>query len=139
MVVIAVAGCATPVSTTVDHPAASREGTSSVDPGFTAQTTPAATSSSSSASASRAPVTAEATIQAFKFSPNPINIHVGDTVRWTNQDGVAHTVTSDAGSDLDSGNLVQGQSYSHAFASAGDVTYHCDLHSTMTARVHVDA
>ena len=28
------------------------------------------------------------------FSPNPINVKVGDTVTWTNSDNMEHTVTS---------------------------------------------
>ena len=31
------------------------------------------------------------------FSPNPINVKVGDTVTWTNIDNMEHTVTSGTG------------------------------------------
>src|SRR5439155_2762821 len=32
------------------------------------------------------------------FSPNPVNIKVGDTVTWTNDDSQPHTVLSGSGS-----------------------------------------
>jgi plastocyanin len=71
------------------------------------------------------------TIQNFAFSPATMNIAPGDTVTWRNDDSVPHTVTSDAGSELSSPTLGQGQTYQHVFASAGSFFYHCTIHSTM--------
>ena len=39
--------------------------------------------------------------------------------------------------ELNSGDLVQGGSYQHAFANAGTFPYHCARHSSMTASVTV--
>jgi plastocyanin len=58
------------------------------------------------------------------------------SVVWTNQDSVAHTVTSDTAA-WDSGNLATGQTFSHTFATAGTYSYHCSIHPFMTARVIV--
>src|SRR5918992_2798572 len=35
----------------------------------------------------------DAAIANFAFSPNPVNLTAGDTVKWTNSDSAAHTVT----------------------------------------------
>ena len=50
-------------------------------------------------------------IKDLKFVPADITINVGDTVIWTKEDSIAHTVTSEDAS-FDSGRLGQGQSYS---------------------------
>ena len=74
-------------------------------------------------------------ISGFSFG-SPININVGDTVTWTNQEGTAHTSTSDTGV-WDSGNLNQGQSFSFTFMNAGSFDYHCAYHAWMTSTVNV--
>ena len=84
------------------------------------------------------------------FDPNPINIKVGDTVTWINDDVATHTVTSDSGSDedndtkstngetFDSGFLSQGQTFEHTFKKAGNYGYFCTLHPSMTGEVKVN-
>ena len=81
--------------------------------------------------------TITANIQNFAFSPSTINIKAGDTVVWTNQDSVQHTVTSDSGSELNSGFLSKGQPYSHTFNTPGTYNYHCTPHPNMKAKVIV--
>jgi plastocyanin len=77
-------------------------------------------------------------IVGFSFSPQNLDVMVGDTVRWTNQDNVPHTSTSD--SDIwDSGILNNGQSYMRMFSDAGDFPYHCTVHPSMMGSVHVQA
>ncbi|MGK0358273.1 MAG: cysteine-rich repeat protein [Bradymonadia bacterium] len=71
----------------------------------------------------------------FAMDPNDLVINVGDTVRWTNQDAAAHTVTSsdpgsaDAGEMFDSGNMAQGDTFEFTFNEAGQFTYFCRPHS----------
>jgi len=72
----------------------------------------------------------------FAFSPNSITIAPGDSVTWTNSDGTTHTVTGGNGS-WGSGNLANGQAYTHQFNETGDYAYHCSIHSSMTGVVHV--
>ena len=76
------------------------------------------------------------TIQDFKFSPNTLTVPVGTTVTWTNADSTQHTVTADDGS-FDSGPLDPGATFSQTFTTAGTFTYHCNIHSNMTATVTV--
>lgn len=85
------------------------------------------------------------------FDPNPININVGDTVVWTNEDSIAHTVTSGTGpEDPSSGQefdsspnfsplWVPKDTFSHTFTEAGEFPYYCALHPNMVGTVIVSA
>lgn len=75
-------------------------------------------------------------IQSFSFNPDFITIDQGDTVVWTNLDGVSHTSTSDDGL-WDSGLLGNGDSFTLAFDSAGTFAYHCTPHPSMTGNIEV--
>jgi plastocyanin len=76
-------------------------------------------------------------ISGFAFSKVNLQIKAGDTVIWTNLDVAPHTVTSDSGSELDSPNILKGQTYSHTFNTAGVYTYHCGVHPSMKATITV--
>ena len=83
------------------------------------------------------------------FSPNPIEIKVGDTVTWTNNDNQIHVVTSgtggndpNLGKDFDSSPglktlLSPSQTFSHKFDTAGEFPYFCQLHPAMVGEVRV--
>jgi plastocyanin len=64
------------------------------------------------------------------YGENPKTISVGTTVKWTNEDTVPHTVTSDAGTPLafDSGVLSSGQNFSFIFSTVGTYSYSCAVH-----------
>jgi plastocyanin len=70
------------------------------------------------------------------FSSANITVNVGDTVKWTNNGAVPHTVTS-AGGPLDSGQLAPGETYEFTFATAGTYDYKCLNHASMTGTVNV--
>ncbi|MEP7014886.1 MAG: plastocyanin/azurin family copper-binding protein [Verrucomicrobiota bacterium] len=87
------------------------------------------------------------------FSPNTVNISVGDTVRWT-WGSSNHSVTSGSSCAADSqfcspndtncgaGTLSNtGSVYQQTFGQAGDYFYFCALHcfSGMTGTIHVAA
>ncbi|MHA6765536.1 cupredoxin domain-containing protein [Streptacidiphilus sp. PAMC 29251] len=79
-------------------------------------------------------------IKGFAFAPAALVVKVGATVTWTNQDGDAHTVTSQgSGGPLHSAALATGQSYSHRFTAPGTYPYLCTIHPFMTATVTVTA
>jgi amicyanin len=65
-----------------------------------------------------------------------IQVRVGTTVTWTNQDSVPHSVTFKNGMK-DSGLLYQGQSFSYTFNSPGTYQYYCTVHPYMVATVTV--
>lgn len=83
------------------------------------------------------------------YSPNPLNIRLGDNVTWTNDDTMAHTVTSGTGSadpnmgqEFDSSpglrTLMAPQAtFSHMFETAGEFPYFCVVHPNMVGTVVV--
>jgi amicyanin len=95
--------------------------------------TPAPTPNPSPVSA---PTSHSMTITGFAFSSPSLTIKKGDTVIWTNQDSVSHTVTGDDGGPA-SPSLAKGQSYSYTFNTAGTYSYHCAVHPNMKGTVAV--
>lgn len=75
-------------------------------------------------------------IAGFAFSPTTLRAPVGTTVRWTDQDLVAHTVTADDGS-FDSGVVQHGGTCDLTLASPGTIAYHCTIHPAMVATIEV--
>lgn len=104
-------------------------------PAATAAAPPSAAASAAPSSAGGGGASA-VTIQNFSFNPQTVTVKIGTKVTWTNQDSTAHTVTFDTGG-AKSGNLAQGATYEQTFSSAGSLTYHCSIHSSMTGTVMV--
>ena len=84
------------------------------------------------------------------FDPKEINVKVGDTVKWTNNDIALHTVTSgkdssdpNKGKDFDSGLTppnaltTTGKIFQHTFTTAGTFPYFCQVHPGMAGAVIV--
>jgi plastocyanin len=69
------------------------------------------------------------------FSPNPIQVSVGSTVTWINDDTVIHTVnsgTSPTESGLFTSPIINpGGTFEYTFTEAGEVPYFCLLHPNM--------
>ena len=71
--------------------------------------------------------TLDVTIQNFAYSPNPLTIDPGDTIRWTNLDSASHSaVTVQAGFVTQV--LSQGQSTTTLFDRPGTYEYVCAVH-----------
>ncbi len=83
-----------------------------------------------------APDGTDVTIADFAFSPDTLDVAVGTTVVWTNDDPTTHTVTADDDS-FGSDGLGQGDSFEHTFDTAGEHTYHCNIHPSMQATIVV--
>ena len=87
---------------------------------------------------SATPVTGNAvTIQNFAFAPANLQVKVGTTVTWTNNDTAPHTVTFRDGSLTSSSTLRQGDTYSYTFTKTGTFSYYCDFHPYMVGQVVV--
>ncbi|NLF12044.1 MAG: cupredoxin family copper-binding protein [Anaerolineaceae bacterium] len=84
----------------------------------------------------------EVNIADFNYDPQDLTVQVGDTVTWTNNDDVAHTVTAGTPDspmgEFDSGELQPGDTFSYTFDQAGTFDYFCTLHPDMTASVTVE-
>lgn len=78
------------------------------------------------------------TIAELSFDPSSVTVTVGDSVTWSNQDGVPHTATADDGS-FDTGNIAGGTTASVTFATAGTFTYICAIHRQMSGTIVVEA
>jgi len=78
-------------------------------------------------------------ISGLAFVPKEVTVRVNETVRWTNDDGVLHTVTSgnpgaaDAGSQFDSGLIAPGGTFEWQFDAVGEYVYFCTQHASMAA------
>src|SRR5215204_1940357 len=75
------------------------------------------------------------------YNPNLIEIKVGDTVTWINNDSSPHTVTTSSSSSndssFDSGVLRNGEAFSFTFDKEGQYSYFCTLHPSMVGTVVV--
>ena len=72
----------------------------------------------------------------FAYQPAAMFVGAGETVTWSNDGGVAHTVDSDSGA-FDSPTIDPGGSFSQTFDTAGVFPYHCDFHPNMHGMVIV--
>jgi plastocyanin len=79
----------------------------------------------------------EVWIQSKAFSPSVLTVAVNTTVKWTNKDTVAHTVTSDDGK-FDSGTINPNGTFDHAFTSKGFYTYYCTFNPKLTGSIQVE-
>ncbi len=70
------------------------------------------------------------TIKGFQFQPTVDTLQVGDSISWSNQDIVPHTVTAEL-RGFDSGTIPARASWHLVARKPGRVTYHCTLHPTM--------
>jgi plastocyanin len=76
-------------------------------------------------------------IAGFAFAPKTVSARVGQKITWENRDASAiHTVTALDGT-FRSGQLEQGDEFSHVFRRAGSFAYHCSVHPAMRGTVQV--
>lgn len=110
-----------------------------VDKLFTSNQTPSQTNDSAiiNQTSTATPLLYLVEISGYAFNPNLRNIHVGDTVQWTNKDSATHTITSDSGNELDSNSISTNGVYSHTFNTPGTYEYHCGIHTSMKGTVVV--
>jgi len=81
------------------------------------------------------------------WDPPVVNVNIGDTVTWSNDDTAAHTVTSgtpaspseEVGALFNSNLFMVGAVWSNTFDEAGTFDYFCMVHPWMAGQVIVSA
>ena len=89
----------------------------------------------------------------LRFEPEELTVKVGDTVTWRNTGSIVHTSTDDpskaqdpanavlpeGAEPWDSGNIAEGEEWSHTFETPGEYSYFCIPHELagMVARLTV--
>jgi plastocyanin len=82
-------------------------------------------------------VTPSVEIEDDFFSPANLAISAGQTVRWTNNGGEPHTVTSNPGPEkcgpssaeaFASSTMNHNATFEHTFNNSGTFAYHCEVH-----------
>jgi len=75
------------------------------------------------------------------FQPNPVQVSVGTTVTWTNNDAQPHTVNSGENATpsglFDSPIMPPAGTFEYTFTGAGEYSYFCILHPNMVGSVSV--
>jgi len=76
----------------------------------------------------------------IKFIPMDVKVKAGDTVKWTNDDSIVHTVTktSGPGAKFDSGNVDGGGTFEQKLDDAGKIDYVCTIHPQQTGTITVE-
>ncbi len=104
-----------------------------------ATTTGATSGNTTTTSVSIVPNASSLTTDAF--SPNPIQVSVGTTVTWTNNDAEPHTVNAGENatpSGLFDSYIPPTRTFEYTFTEAGEYPYFCILHPNMIGKVIVN-
>jgi len=70
------------------------------------------------------------------FAPGDVQLKVGDTITFVNDDEIAHTATADDGT-FDSGTMEPGATFDFTAEKAGTISYLCEFHPGMTGTITV--
>ena len=82
------------------------------------------------------------TMKSLSYDPKKLEVHVGDSVVWTNESRAKHTATSnDDGKTFDTDEIEPGKSSKPVkFEKEGEFKYHCKVHGkTMSGTIAVKA
>jgi plastocyanin len=80
---------------------------------------------------------ARVTIRGIAFLPHRLVVHAGQTVRWTNEDAVVHTVAANTGADFSSEGLDHGDTFEFRATKPGAIAYFCTIHAGQTGTLVV--
>jgi len=69
-------------------------------------------------------------IDGMKFSPQTLEVNVGDTVVWRNKDPYPHTATAET-KTFDSRDIPENGMWKYKATTKGTLPYFCKLHTTM--------
>ena len=78
------------------------------------------------------------------YSPPEVQVAPGNSIKWTNDDNVIHTVTQGKPSEganstgFNSGPIQPGGTFVHFFDESGTIDYFCTIHPYMIGKVIVN-
>lgn len=73
-------------------------------------------------------------IKSFSFQPEVLDVKVGDSVTWINEDSAAHDVVSEF---FKSPLMKTGEWFTFTFDKAGSYDYACGIHPSMKGKIIV--
>ena len=79
---------------------------------------------------------AEVVIDNFTFSPTPLTVKAGTTVKWVNHDDIPHSIVVPA-LKVKSHPMDTNEDFSYRFEQVGTYDYLCGLHPHMHGQVVV--
>jgi plastocyanin len=96
-----------------------------------------ATEPAAAKSAQTAPKAAPTVVEltGSTFAPDTVDVKVGETVRFVNKDGIAHTATAEG--TFDSGTVDAGATFDFKAEKTGKISYVCLFHPGMTGTIDV--
>src|SRR5918996_396770 len=137
------AGGANATTTAGGANATTTAGGANATTGITGNTTGTGTTGGEGGGTSVSIVPGSSSLTTDAYQPNPVQVGVGDTVTWTNDDAQPHTVTSGEGATpdgtFDSSIMAPGATFEHTFTEAGEYPYFCLLHPNMVGTVSVSS
>lgn len=77
-------------------------------------------------------------LERSRFVPPQVSVPAGETVVWTNNDSVGHTVTADDGSfdshpncgSIGGACMIPAETFRFTFSQPGTVAYYCRVHGS---------
>jgi plastocyanin len=79
----------------------------------------------------------EVKMKNIAFDPKDVNVKVGQTIKWENEDTVDHNVVAKSGADFKSDLFGKGGTYSTKVTKAGEIDYVCTVHPGMDGKITV--
>ena len=111
------------------------DGGSSYGDTATDASTPAAAKTAAAVTEEKTAATTEVKMAGSTFAPGTIDLKVGDTVTFVNDDEIAHTATVEG--EFDSGTMDAGRDVRLHGHKAGTISYVCSFHPGMTGTINV--
>lgn len=77
-------------------------------------------------------------IKDLAFNPEEVIIKAGESIVWTNDDSMPHSIVFDSGIELSSPQFARGEIYGRQFNETGAYNYHCGIHKYMKGKIIVE-
>lgn len=79
----------------------------------------------------------EVRMKDIKFVPETVTAKVGQTIRWVNDDSVAHDVKAESGAGFASDSLSKGETFEAKVEKPGKISYVCTIHAGQKGSITV--